>query len=175
MDSHPQLSDPEWWPRLHSGHFCPLRGRTFFQDLNRTCTSMEFLLMILCIVLLKLIWTQLLEVQRTDKKFTKKTRSFPYFHSGSSGGHLLGSERRRTENHFPLPHERMAGTIAILPLKITYRAAQMTQWFTPPSAQGMILGFRNQVLRWAPCMGHLSPSACVSASLSLSLSLSQSL
>ena len=41
----------------------------------------------------------------------------------------------------------------------------------PPSAQGIILGTWDRVLRGAPCMEPTSPSAYVSASLVLSVSL----
>ena len=40
----------------------------------------------------------------------------------------------------------------------------------PPSAQGVILGTRDQVLHQAPRMEPASPSACVSAPLSVCLS-----
>ena len=39
-----------------------------------------------------------------------------------------------------------------------------------PSAQGLILGSQDRVLRRAPYVEPASPSACVSASLSLSVS-----
>ena len=39
-----------------------------------------------------------------------------------------------------------------------------------PATCGVILGTRDQVPRWAPCMEPASPSAWVSASLSLCLS-----
>ena len=41
-----------------------------------------------------------------------------------------------------------------------------------PSAQGVTLGSRDQVLRRAPCMEPASPSACVCSSPSLSVCVS---
>ena len=50
-------------------------------------------------------------------------------------------------------------------------AARVAQWFSAPSAQGVILETRDRIPHQAPCMEPASPFACMSAFLSLCVSL----
>ena len=74
-------------------------------------------------------------------------------------------------------HHRKQGQISKMQgesdvLKVDRRQPGWPSGLAPPPVQGVILGFRERVLRQAPCMGLASPSACISSSLPLSLSLS---